>query len=175
MRVAFILFAALLTIALPPEQAPALELGRPTPLSDAALATPLTDMAGDPVDLADYHGQVVVLNFWATWCGPCRLEMPSIGRLQAAFEGKDLTVIAIAVDRANVSKIEAFMQQTQSTNLTVLRDTTMSSMKGFGLRGLPATIILDTNGNSVARHDGFEEWDKPEIVEALTSLLPSPS
>lgn len=171
MRLA-ICFAALLALVGSPEQAPALELDQPTALSESALGTEFLDLTGNKVNLADFRGQVIVVNFWATWCGPCRREMPSIGRLQAAFEDQSLQVLAVAVDRADPEKLNNFMEEVGVDNLTIIRDPAMASMKGFALRGLPATLILNANGELVARHDGFEVWDKPEIISALKKILP---
>lgn len=171
MRRVTLVFAALLAMASASEQALAIELHTPEPLSQEAITTSLTDIDGNPASIADYRGRVVVLNFWATWCGPCRREMPSIGRLQETFDSEELIVLAVAIDRASPEKLMQFLNDTQASNLKVLRDTKQASMKSFQLRGLPATIVLDQDGHQVARHDGFESWDRPEILETLRGLL----
>lgn len=163
--------SVLLALTAPAEQAQSFELNAPTPLIETAKGAEFLDFNDKLVTLNDYKGQVLVVNFWATWCAPCRREMPSVGRLQAEFADRELIVLAIAVDRASIDKIDQFMAEVGVDNLTILRDTTMASMKNFQLRGLPATIVLDTQGQQVGRHEGFDEWDRPEIIEALETLL----
>jgi len=172
MRFIALILAVFIAADLVAEQAHAVELGTPLPLSDAAQAAHFEKMDGSSAQLGDYKGKVVLLNFWATWCGPCRREMPSIGRLQSIFEDRPLVVLAVAVDRAAPEKLAKFMEETEATNLQILRDPGMTSMKNFALRGLPSTIVLDADGMQVARHDGFDLWDRLEIVEALAALLP---
>ncbi|MEZ5826718.1 MAG: TlpA disulfide reductase family protein, partial [Geminicoccaceae bacterium] len=150
-----------------PLDATALELQAPKPLPPITLLT----MNGEETGLDAHRGDVVVLNFWATWCAPCKREMPSLARLQDEFEGEALQVVALAVDRAGPEKIEQFMSEAEASSLTVYRDPKMASMKDFELRGLPTTLLVDRDGQIVARHDGFAEWDTPEVISSVRTLL----
>ena len=151
--------------------AAALEFETPQALPDV----PLLTMEGDEARLEAHAGELVVVNFWATWCAPCKREMPSLARLQAEFDPKALKVVTIAVDRSAPEKIRTFMDEAQAADLPVYRDPKMATMKGFALKGLPTTLVVDDEGRIIARHDGYAEWDDPDIVKALRSHLPSGS
>ena len=148
-------------------EAGSLELEEPGPLPQAVLLT----MDGEETGLDAHQGEIVVVNFWATWCAPCKQEMPSLARLQAEFDKDAFRVIAIAVDRAGPEKIERFMAEAQASALTVYRDPKMATMKDFGLRGLPTTLLVDREGRIIARHAGFAEWDAPDIMDTIRKLL----
>ncbi len=133
----------------------------------------LLDLDGNATSLEAFRGDVLVVNFWATWCAPCRLEMPSLGRLQAHFEDAPVKVLAVSVDRGSVpaDKLEAFMSEVEVDNLTVLRAPDFTIMQELEIPGLPATLLVDREGREVGRVLGIAEWDAPESIEAVDRLL----
>ena len=134
----------------------------PKPLPDVALL----GMDDTPRSLSEYKGGWVVVNFWATWCAPCRKEMPALDRLAAS----GVTVIAVATGRNPVPVIERFWSETAITHLPVLRDPGMELSRGMAILGLPVTVILNPEGQEVARLIGDAEWDAPEAKAVLDAL-----
>jgi thiol-disulfide isomerase/thioredoxin len=129
------------------------------------------DLHGNPITLADYFGKVVLLNFWATWCPPCRAEMPSIDRLAGAMEGDDFSVIALSADRGGVERVAAFFKDIQVENLKVMHDRTSAVGRQAGALGLPMTLILDRQGREIARILGDASWDSPEAKALLRRVI----
>ena len=138
----------------------------PVPMADLVLV----DAKDGPVSLADYHGKWVVLNLWATWCAPCRTEMPSLDRLQAAMP--EIAVVPVATGRNAVPGIEKFFAEAGIKNLPIVRDPSSDFARAAGVMALPVTLILDPDGNEVARLIGDAEWDSDSakaIMKALTA------
>ena len=123
------------------------------------VAESFRDQYGNEITLADYEGKVVVLNFWATWCPPCRAEMPSIDRLAGEVAGDDIAVLALSTDRHDVQKVVDFFSDTGVENLKVLQDRRGAVAREAGVLGLPVTVILDREGRELARMQGDAEWD----------------
>ena len=124
-----------------------------------------------PIDLSAYAGDVVVLNFWATWCAPCKREMPGLDRLQA-MKGKDgIEVVTMAFGRHNQMAMEKFWRRANIQNLPLHRDPTTELAQAFGVKGLPHTVILDAEGNEIASLPGEAEWDSPEALALLGRFL----
>ena len=121
-------------------------------------ATPFTDPQGGTHSLADYKGKVVLLNFWATWCAPCREEMPSLDALQGELGGKDFQVVAIAAGPNPPPAIEKFMTEAKIVNLPVLLDPRQGLAREMGVMGMPVTILIDRDGNEIARLIGGADW-----------------
>ena len=128
----------------------------------------LLDAADGEHLLADYKGKWVVLNFWATWCAPCRHEMPSLDRLQAALP--DIAVVPVATGRNSVEGIERFFTEAAIQNLPILRDPKSELSRGMGVMGLPVTVILNPEGAEVARLIGDAEWDSDRAKAVLRAL-----
>jgi thiol-disulfide isomerase/thioredoxin len=126
------------------------------------------DEAEAEVPLAKWRGQWVVLNFWATWCAPCREEMPSLGRLQAAMPA--LAVLPVATGRNPLPAITRFYEEA-GVSLPVLRDPQSAFAHQMGVLGLPVTVILDPEGREVARLIGGAEWDSAEAQAVLAALM----
>ena len=129
----------------------------------------LIDAAEVAASLADYKGKWVVLNFWATWCAPCRTEMPSLDRLQAALP--EIAVVTVAVGPNPVPAITRFMDEAGVTRLVVLRDPQSALARQMGVLGLPVTVLVNPEGMEVARLRGGAEWDEPGALAVLAALM----
>lgn len=129
------------------------------------------DDTGRPRDLTEWKGKVVLLNLWATWCAPCKEEMPAINRLEARLGGPDFTVLPISLDRQGVAPPRKFLAENAIDKLPLFIDTTAQIMGKVGAIGLPATLILDREGREVARLLGPAEWDGPAAVEAIQRVI----
>lgn len=129
----------------------------------------LIDMNDGAQGLDQFKGQWVVLNFWATWCAPCRHEMPALDRLQAAMP--EIVVLPLATGRNAPAQITKFFADAEVTNLTVLRDPKMQLARAMGVVGLPVTVILNPEGQEVARLIGDAEWDSVEAKAVMSALM----
>lgn len=136
----------------------------PVPLSQVTLL----DASDSPVSLADYKGKWVVLNFWATWCAPCRQEMPSLDRLQAAMP--NIAVVPVATGRNALPGIEKFYAEAGIANLPILRDPKSELSRSTSVMALPVTLILNSEGQEVARLIGDADWDSDSAKAILTAL-----
>ena len=153
----------LLLFALPGctrEEKPALE-GNPAP------AFTLKDLTGREVRLADLRGKVVLLNFWATWCPPCREEIPSMMRLNQAMAGKPFQRVAVSINEGGAQEVEAYFKQSGNA-LPALLDTTQKVAKRYGLTGVPETFVIDKKGVILKKFVGGMEWSDPTVVKYLT-------
>ncbi|MDV6331769.1 TlpA disulfide reductase family protein [Asticcacaulis sp. 201] len=123
-----------------------------------------------PVHLSDFKGQVVVLNVWATWCAPCRFEMPTLAHLQTLYTGKGVKVLPLSVDtEQQFADVKSFMDVQQP--LEVYADQNFQAPSKYKISGMPGTLILDKQGRMVARLDGEAKWDTPEVQALLDKLL----
>lgn len=144
------------------------------PKAAGTAAFQLADGAGT-MTLADYKGKVVVLNFWATWCAPCRVEMPHLSKLQAELGGPDFEVVTIATGRNSPTGIKAFFNEIGVENLPRHQDPRQKLAAEMGVFGLPITVILDAEGNEIARLRGDADWASESAFEVLRALLPENS
>jgi len=135
------------------------------------IADDFRDRHGNAIALADFEGRIVVLNFWATWCPPCRAEMPSLDRLAGAMGGDDLAVIALSTDRFDVERVAAFFREIEVRHLEVFQDRRGGLARRAGVLGLPITLILDREGREIARVTGEADWDGTETKAFLTRLI----
>jgi len=129
----------------------------------------LQDLGGREHRLADYRGKVVLVNFWATWCAPCRDEMPSIGRLRQSLEGRPFEVLAVNLGEP-VSRIEKFRTQVPM-DFPVLLDPDTATARAWKARFLPATYLVDANGRVRYAHYGGLDWAGPEARAKVLELL----
>ncbi len=132
----------------------------------ATPALELADLAGKKHRLTDYRGKVVLINFWATWCEPCRDEMPSMQRLQKRFAGKPFVVLAINVGEGE-ARIEEFLQKLP-LDFIFLRDHSSVAMKAWRARGLPASFIVGADGRVRYSHIGELNWDDDKLIAQLS-------
>ena len=144
-------------------------LTQQAPKPAPALALP--DLEGRVHDLAALRGKVVLINFWATWCPPCRREMPSMERLQQALPGEPFVVLAVDVGEDG-DTIEAFTSQLDTVPaFPILLDTRSRTMQAWKVAGLPTTYLVDKQGRIVASAIGGREFDHPAIIAAIREQL----
>ena len=168
--------AWLLNLAPPPVEAGAPAVGAVAHFTPIDPPRPAPDVAfedgdGRRLTLADFRGRVVLLNFWATWCGPCVVEMPSLDRLQARLGGADFTVVALAQDRDGAAVVEPFYERLGLAGLGVYLDPRGQVARVFGVQGLPTTLVLDRQGRAVGALEGPAEWDSPEAVALIERVM----
>lgn len=143
-------------------------------LHEEARAVPdlqFVDGEGRQVSLDAFEGKSVLLNIWATWCGPCREEMPALDRLQVRLGGPDFQVVPLSVDREGLAKVKAFYEELGLESLGIWNDPTASAAYDLGAVGLPTTLLLDPAGRELGRLVGPAEWDSPEMVSLLQRHL----
>lgn len=145
----------------------ALKIGRMGAGTDMPAFT-LESLDGRPVSSADLKGKVVVLNFWATWCGPCKEEMPSLERLRKQFDPGEVALLSVTIDHQREG-IQAFMRHL-GLALPVLLDEDQEVSGSFMVRGLPTTFLIGKDGKVVGRAVGPRAWDGPEAVALVTHL-----
>jgi thiol-disulfide isomerase/thioredoxin len=128
--------------------------------------------SGQTRSLSDFRGRAIVLNVWATWCVPCRREMPSLDRLQARFDPTKLLVLALSGD--SVSAVSTFYRDLGLHGLGIYLYGGAGAASTLGLPGIPGTILIDADGKEIGRRLGPAEWDSEEIVAALAQHLSLP-
>jgi cytochrome c biogenesis protein CcmG/thiol:disulfide interchange protein DsbE len=162
---------ALCTVPLTAYADPFEQLGVTRPLtSKPAPDFVLKDIYGQSISLAQFKGQPVLLNFWATWCGPCREELPSMQRLHEASKSNGgFQIIAISIDRSNMKKVN---QYAEKLNLTfpILIDPDREIRKAYFIRGLPTSYLIDSEGKLRGFVSGARNWDNPASLELMKSL-----
>jgi len=128
----------------------------------------LKGVDGKLVKFSDFAGKVVILDFWATWCGPCRMEIPGFIELQKQYADKGLVVVGVSLDQDGASVVKTFMDKTGIIYPVVLGDETIVCAFG-GVEGIPTTFIIDRNGRIVGMHVGYTE--KTEFESEIKPLL----
>jgi thiol-disulfide isomerase/thioredoxin len=142
-------------------------LDEPRSLPDLHFA----DGAGRAVRLSDFRGRTVLLNLWATWCGPCRQEMPALDRLQAELGGPGFRVIALSTDAQGVAAVHKFYREVGVERLGVYVDPAHEDMGELGLIGLPTTLLIDPRGREIGRKLGRTEWDSAQMMALIEGYL----
>ncbi|MDH3762571.1 MAG: redoxin domain-containing protein [Gammaproteobacteria bacterium] len=143
-----------------------------TPIRTPSVAPDLIfhNMDEEKVDLKDYRGKVVVVNFWATWCPPCRREMGSMERLYQATRDSNVEILAVNIGE-DLDTVFSFLGTVEpSPTFPLLFDTDAVSMKQWKVKGLPTTYIVDSEGRLAYRAIGGREFDHPAIRKAITAL-----
>ena len=136
-------------------------------------ATPplvLKDLSGKTHDLKQYRGKVVLINFWATWCPPCRAEMPSMQRLKAKMAGKPFVILAVDMGETE-GEVKAYIRQIK-TDFTVLLDKDGRALKAWKVFAFPTSYVVDAQGKIRYGLYGASEWDAADKVKKITQLLP---
>ena len=129
----------------------------------------VTALDGAPLKLSDLKGKVVLLNFWATWCPPCREEIPSMMKLNSAMAGKPFQMVAVSIDEGGKPAIEAFFK-THNYTLPAYIDPENRASKTYGITGVPETFIIDKKG-VIVKIIGPLAWDSPDVAAFLDGLL----
>jgi thiol-disulfide isomerase/thioredoxin len=145
----------------------------PIPPGTAAPPLRLPDMDAATVDLADLRGRVVVVNFWATWCPPCRREMPSLERLTQVMAEDDLEVLAVNIGEDEDTVFPFIGMVEPAPSFPLLFDKEATSLEPWGVKGLPTTFVVAPDGSLAFRAVGGREFDHPEIVQQLLELKTS--
>lgn len=129
------------------------------------------DAADKSLTLGHWKGRVVLLNLWATWCAPCRREMPGLDRLQAELGSEDFEVVALSVDRKGKAPSAKFLQEVGARNLKLYVDDTGKAFFVMRARGLPATYLIDREGRLIGRIVGPAEWDTDEAKALVKAAI----
>ena len=129
------------------------------------------DAEGNAVSLERFRGKVVLFNVWATWCGPCRVEMPTLDRLQARLGGPRFEVVALSTDVGGVPAVREFYAALKLTRLAIYVEGEGNVLTTLGAPGIPTTLVLDAEGREVGRYLGGADWEAPEVETLLRSLM----
>ena len=129
------------------------------------------DGTGKPLKLSDWKGRVVLINLWATWCAPCRKEMPDLAKLQQELGSDQFEVVAISVDRKGAEASAAFLKETGADNLKLYVEPTTTIVNEVQSAGLPATILVDRQGREIGRLLGPAHWASPEAKALVKAAL----
>ena len=128
------------------------------------------DHKNNLLNLRDYKGNLIILNFWATWCAPCKKEMPSLDRLQVHEDLNNLMIFPINVGQENLQKSRKFFEDLKINNLNIYFDTQVTLAKKFALRGIPTSILIDKNGLEFARIIGSIDFEDEKFIKWLSKF-----
>ena len=128
------------------------------------------DDADEEINIQNLDSKLIILNFWATWCEPCKEEMPSLNRLQANQKLKNLKIYPINIGKENLKKVKSFFTELDINNLEPYFDNPSTLAKTFSLRGLPTTILLNSKGEEFARIIGSINFDDENFINWLKNL-----
>ena len=129
------------------------------------------DSSGAEIKLSKWQGRVVLLNLWATWCAPCRNEMPILDALQKQLGSKDFEVVALSVDRKGLDASSAFLKETEANSLGLYVDETTKSLDDLQALGLPVTVLIDRKGREIGRLLGPAEWNSAEAIALMKAAI----
>lgn len=129
------------------------------------------DADGNEIDLTSLTGKTILLNFWATWCAPCRAEMPSLDALNEALGGDNFAVVTIAAGRNPMPMIEQFFADINVKTLPKYRDPKMTFSRASGVLGLPVTLVLNPQGQEIARVQGEADWNSPDAHTLINAII----
>jgi thiol-disulfide isomerase/thioredoxin len=129
------------------------------------------DDRGQERNLSDFRGKVVLLNIWATWCVPCRKEMPALDHIESLLGGLKFTVVTVSVDRLGIEAVDKFFGEVGVQSLPAYVDSSGSALRTLRAFGLPTSVVIDRDGREIGRITGPAEWDSPETIEFLQSII----
>ena len=133
------------------------------------------DSGGKAVKLADFRGRYVLVNLWATWCGPCVTELPALSRLNAELPQDRMTVLPIdMLEKVDAEKLASFLAMHDAGSLPVYADRDYSVQRGFVANELPLTVLIDAEGRVIARAAGPQKWDDPASIAYLKAISAPP-
>ena len=135
----------------------------PIPISSAIFE----DFSGKEVDLNDFHGKLVIINFWATWCAPCKEEMPSLDNLYQDSRFKNLEIFAVNMEQPNIRKTKNFFTSLNIKKLGIFFDPNLNFVKKFKLRGVPTTVLINKKGEEFARIIGEVDFEDKKFTKWL--------
>ena len=166
----------LVVVALAALAAKAIALEAPSnfALFDAPKLTPeltFADASGKAGKLSDFRGKFVLLNIWATWCVPCRKEMPTLDRLQTQLGGPKFEVLALSIDRNGAGAVQKFVAEIGVQHLAMRLDAEAEAPFKLGVVGLPTTLLINPQGEQIGRLIGPAEWDSPQMIKFLKSYV----
>ena len=141
-------------------------------VGDEAPNFQLRDLTGNVVSLSQLRGKVVLLNFWATWCGPCRVEMPAMEQLYRTFPRREFEILAVSTDPQGAAVTRPFQQEMGFT-FPILHDSEYRVGLTYGARTLPMTFMVDRQGVIRQKIFGARDWDSPEARELIYALMKS--
>ena len=130
----------------------------------------LKSLDGEEVSLSQFRGKYVLVNFWATWCGPCKIEMPSLEALYQRFKNKNFVLLAISNDMFGASIVKPFVKANH-LNFTILLDQRLKASNAFGVTSLPSTFMIDPKGEIIGALFGAEDWASPSNILYFENLL----
>ena len=130
-----------------------------------------TDAKGQPTDMAAFRGRVVLLNIWATWCAPCREELPTLDALQAQLGGPGFEVVALSIDQQGLAVARPFLERLGATHLKAYADTFGEATARYSATGVPLVLVIDAQGREIGRRLGRAKWDNPATVALMRSLI----
>jgi thiol-disulfide isomerase/thioredoxin len=145
---------------------------RPTPLLPDFT---FIDAEGNAKSLAEFQGKVVLLNIWATWCVPCREEMPMLDELQRELGGKDFEVVAVNIDKGGPDKARNFLAETGAANLALYTDPPGKLFSTVKAVGMPTTLLIDRQGREIGRLVGPADWASAEAKRLIEAAIAAPS
>ena len=146
-----------------------LDLIRPSQAT-AAPDFSVSGLSGERIALRDLRGKVVFLNFWATWCPPCKQEMPSMERLYRRYKDRGFTIVAISIDTGDKAAVASFVK-TYGLTFPIGLDPTLEVANRYTVRALPSSVLIDKNGNTAAVALGPRDWDGTAAHALIESLL----
>ena len=129
------------------------------------------DAQGSDIKISKWRGRVVLLNLWATWCAPCRKEMPTLADLQEQLGSKDFEVVALSVDRKGIEASSTFLKETGADSLGLYVDETNKSLDDLQALGLPVTVLIDRKGREIGRLLGPAEWNSPQAIALIKAAV----
>jgi thiol-disulfide isomerase/thioredoxin len=153
-----------------PDGAPIIRMVTPDEPRPAPVVS-FVDAEGASHSLAAYKGKLTAVHFWATWCAPCRSELPKVDAMAAALGGENFAIVPLSVDRDGPEVVSAFYRENSIKTLPLFLDEGLAAFRAFKLGGVPTTVFVDADGNEIARVLGDRDWSRPEVIELVRKMI----